>query len=124
MVTEAAIKKISQDFDFLKPQLLGVFLFGSCVDDSNTIRSDIDICLVVGRRDVKDIFNKVLESGVTEKYDIKIFETLPIYLKAEVMENPILIWAADEPELSYYLYNWNRMVYDQFKIRQKLTASS
>jgi predicted nucleotidyltransferase len=122
MVTKAIIKKISQDLDFLKPQLLGIILFGSYANDSSTIRSDIDICLVVGHRDVKDIFNKVLESDVTEKYDIKIFEILPIYLKAEVMQKSVLIWAADEPELSYYLHHWNRIVYDQFIYRQKLTA--
>lgn len=120
MVAEAVIKKISQDLDFLKPQLEGIILFGSYADAISTIRSDIDICLVAGHKDVKTIFNMVLESDITEKYDIKIFETLPLYMKAEVMDKPI-VWARDEPELSYYLHNWNHLVYDQFTIRQKLT---
>ncbi|RZB33145.1 MAG: hypothetical protein AEth_00064 [Candidatus Argoarchaeum ethanivorans] len=45
-----------------------------------------------------------LAEPVTEKYDIKIFETLPLYLK-----------------VSYYLYKWRRLTEDQLIVRQKLT---
>jgi len=120
MVNEEIKRQISKDFDFLKSRLKGIILFGSYADDSCTARSDIDICLVAGERDVKEIFNMVLESDVTEKYDIKIFETLPVYMKAEVLENAVIIWAYDEPELSYYLYKNRRLVDDQLFARQKI----
>jgi hypothetical protein len=32
-----------------------------------------------------------LAEAVTEKYDIKIFETLPLYMKAEILENAVII---------------------------------
>ena len=71
-----------------------------------TICSDINICLVAGERSIKEIFNMFLAEPVTEKYDIKIFETLPLCLKAEVLENAVIIWMDDEFKLSYYLYKW------------------
>jgi hypothetical protein len=63
-----------------------------------------------------------LAEDVTEKYDIKIFETLPLYMKDEVLENAVVVWADDEPEMMYYLYRWRRLIKDQLHIRQKMTA--
>lgn len=122
MVSEEIRRQISKDFDFLKIHLKGIILFGSYADDSGTARSDIDICLVGGKSAVKEIFNKVLESDVTEKYDIKIFEALPVYMKAEVLENAVVIWAYDEPELSYYLYKSRRLLNDLMFAREKISA--
>lgn len=122
MVSEEIKRQISKDFDFLKSSVKGIILFGSYADDSSTPRSDIDICLVAGESAVKEIFNRVLESDVTEKYDVKIFETLPVYMKAEVLGNAVIVWAYDEPELSYYLYKSRRLVDDQMFARQKIPA--
>ena len=121
MVEEKLKQRISHDFEFIKRQVQGIILFGSYADDSYTIRSDIDICLVAGGRSVKEIFNMFLAEAVTEKYDIKIFETLPLYMKAEILENSVIIWTDNEFELSYYLYKWRRLIEDQLIIRQKLT---
>ena len=66
--------------------------------------------------------NMFLAEDVTEKYDIKIFETLPLYMKAEVLENAVVVWVDDEPEMMYYLYRWRRLIEDQLHIRQKMTA--
>lgn len=66
--------------------------------------------------------NMFLAEDVIEKYDIKIFETLPLYMKAEVLENAVVVWADDEPEMMYYLYRWRRLIEDQLHIRQKMTA--
>ncbi len=122
MVKKSLKRQISEDFDFLKSHLHGIILFGSYTDNSYTIRSDIDICLVAGTRNVKEIFNMFLADAVTETYDIKIFETLPLYMKAEVLENAVVVWADDEPELSYYFYRWRRLIDDQLLIKQKMAA--
>nr|QNO46766.1 hypothetical protein DEIDBPHB_00015 [Methanosarcinales archaeon ANME-2c ERB4] len=122
MVEESLKRQISEDFSFLKSRLLGIILFGSYMDDSYTIRSDIDVCLVVGGRNAKEIFNMFLAEDVTEKYDIKIFETLPRYMKAEVLENAVVVWADDDLEMSYYFYRWRRLIDDQLLIRQRMTA--
>jgi predicted nucleotidyltransferase len=115
-------QQISKDFDFLKSHLKGIILFGSYADNSSTPRSDIDICLVAGKSDVKEIFNMVLESNATEKYDIKIYETLPVYMKAEVLGSAVIIWAQDETELSYYFYKSRRLLDDQLFSRRKIMS--
>ena len=58
MVEESLKKQISEDFDFLKSHLHGIILFGSYTDDSYTIRSEIDICLDAGKRNVKLTFRR------------------------------------------------------------------
>ncbi|NMG82942.1 MAG: hypothetical protein GIS02_01895 [Methanosarcinales archaeon] len=45
----------------------------------------------------------ILPEAVTGKYDIKIFETLPLYMKAEIFENSVIIWTNNEFELSQSL---------------------
>ena len=43
-------------------------------------------------------------------------------MKAEVLENAVVVWVDDEPEMMYYLYRWRRLIEDNLLIRQKMTA--
>ena len=43
-------------------------------------------------------------------------------MKAEVLENAVVVWVDDKPEMMYYLYRWRRLIEDQLHIRQKMTA--
>ncbi|HDN83218.1 MAG TPA: nucleotidyltransferase domain-containing protein [Candidatus Altiarchaeales archaeon] len=102
------LRKIEKDFQKFKKDIDGILLFGSYSTGDETPRSDIDICLIIGKRNPKEIFDKILESRLVEKYDIKIFETLPLAIKGEILEHGIVVWARDRYELSYYLYKWKR----------------
>ncbi len=108
-------EKIANDFSFLLNDVLGVILFGSVVMNKSTPRSDIDVCVVVGttsKSEVKRIFDNILSSGVTQRYDVKIFEMLPLHLKGEVLENGVIVASKDERELSYYLHKYRKMWQD------------
>lgn len=120
MVGGAMRDRILKDFDQFKDEVLGIVLFGSQALDRGLERSDIDICLVAPGKDSKDLFGKMLESRVTEGYDVKIFETLPLYMKGEVLRSAKILWAVDEGELSYYFYKWRRLLNDQFLSYKKL----
>jgi predicted nucleotidyltransferase len=52
-------------------------------------KSDIDVAIVTQNRDnKKNIFTlRNLAGEVSNKYDIKIFELLPLYLKIEIIDN-------------------------------------
>lgn len=113
MDIEIIKKKINQEFDFLKNDIEGILLFGSYALGFANSHSDIDVCLVLGNRVPKKIFYKILSSPITEKYDIKLFEILPLYMKGEIIENNIIVWAKNESELSYYLYPWRKLWNDQ-----------
>ena len=120
MVGKELLRKIEKDFSIFKDKILGILLFGSVVREDTTKRSDIDICLVVGNKNVKEVFDILLESNLTSKYDVKIFENLPLKLKGEVLENNVEIWARDEFELSYYLYKYRKIWEDQKLSLKKL----
>lgn len=114
------IRKIEKDFEELKRDVFAILLFGSRAKDEATERSDIDICLIVKDGNLKKVWDKILESRITEKYDVKIFELLPLKLKGEIIENHRLIWTKSKPELYYYLYKWRKVWEDQKIARKKL----
>ncbi len=106
---EKLILKLQKEFEFIKDNVEGILLYGSCANEKADIRSDIDICIIKPRK--SGILQQILKK-VGAKYDIKIFENLPLYVKIDIIENYKIIFG-DEPSLSYYLYgfrkNWEDM---------------
>ena len=69
--------EIKKDFEFIKNEVKGVLLFGSAAKGELSKRSDLNIALV-GPRNMRVLF-RVFER-VGGKYDVKIFEDLPLKL--------------------------------------------
>ncbi|ODS42884.1 MAG: hypothetical protein MSIBF_06360 [Candidatus Altiarchaeales archaeon IMC4] len=106
-------KGIVRDFEQFKDKVMGIMLFGSGAGDSQHERSDVDICIVAGDYDADKLFGELIRTRLPQKYDVKIFELLPIKLKGGVIDCHKVLWARSKPELSYYLYKWRRMWDDQ-----------
>lgn len=122
MVEEETLKR---DFSFLKRRkdVLAVLLFGSHAKGEQDRRSDLDICLVAPScRDrlglLKEVYRNLDVHG--KKYDVRIFEDLPLYMKAEVMESNKPIHVKDLYELHEYFYFFRKLWLDQAP-RQELT---
>jgi len=98
----AAMKK---DFDRFKDDVLGVLLFGSRVGGEETMRSDIDVCIVKPASDdvVRDI-----EKAFGGKYDQKVFEKLPLYIQIEIINNHVIVYG-DAVELSAYFRGFRKL---------------
>lgn len=107
------ILKISKDFEILKGNVLGILLFGSHAVEYETVRSDIDVCIVAPKAKPKEIFDQILKTTLPGEYDIKIFETLPLKIKGDIIDNHIIAWTRDRGELTYYLYKWRKIWEDQ-----------
>lgn len=109
----------------LGDRFLGAYLFGSHGRSGTaTPRSDIDICIVAGPgRDPAATLRAVW--GGTQlgqpPYDVRVFEELPLYLKAQILEDGELILSRDEPGLSEYLRHWWKFWNDQAH-RNRTTA--
>ncbi|MEF8874962.1 MAG: nucleotidyltransferase domain-containing protein [Candidatus Thermoplasmatota archaeon] len=99
------IEKIKEDFKPFKDDVEGILLFGSSVENERTRRSDIDICLVKPKSD--DVLLKVFEK-VGGKYDVKVFEKLPLTIKIEIIKKHEVLFG-DEVELSYYFYRYRKL---------------
>jgi len=69
-----------------------IFLFGSNVNGNMRNESDIDLCLYYdGPEGEASRFRlKVLSELFSDKYDVKIFQQLPLYIKKEVLKGIVL----------------------------------
>ena len=127
MDAEELILKLKKEFEFIKDDAQGILLYGSCATDTANERSDIDICLI--KPQTAGILNRIFQK-VGGRYDIKIFEDLPLYVKMDVIENYRVIYG-NEPSISYYLYhfrkNWEDMRYritsNRFKTVTDMTTT-
>ena len=87
-----------------------VVLFGSCVTGDATSRSDIDIAVITRIRDEKKN-SKIwfyLLGKIPPIYDLKISEMLPLHIKAEVMNNYIVVFG-DRLDISEYFYYYRKL---------------
>jgi hypothetical protein len=125
MVKEKNIKKIvkmvKEDFSFLEKKVLGILLYGSTQRNEYNEKSDIDICIVAPKQEprkiLKEVFRKVDVYG--KKYDVRIFEELPLYIKIEIIRNHTVVFG-DIYDLYEYFYSI-RKLWDDQKHRQEVT---
>lgn len=101
-----------------------ILLFGSQVEDEVSPLSDIDICLVAPSanktEDMYEILSKVWRLIDGSKYDIWLFEELPLYMKMQVINTHEILHCHDIPALSEYFY-WFRKLWSDEAQRQEMT---
>lgn len=109
--TDTFIASLKNDFEFISRDVSGVLLYGSHAKGVADMRSDIDICIV------KPQSSKVMErifAKLGNKYDVKVFEDLPVYVKMEVIDNYKVIFG-NEPDISYFFYGFRKLGQDMKK---------
>ncbi|MFO7966029.1 MAG: nucleotidyltransferase domain-containing protein [Archaeoglobaceae archaeon] len=94
-----------------------VVVFGSFVSGGYREGSDIDVAVITITRDERKNISilKELFTRVSSVYDLRIFELLPLKVKASIMENYTVVFG-DEIEISEYFYYW-RKLWDDVKHR-------
>ena len=102
------LKQIKNDLAFLRGY--DVVIFGSLVTGDFREGSDIDIALVTRINDYKENLDllKNLIGKAPAVYDIRVFELLPLKIKASVMDNYIALYGA-LPDISEYFYHYRKM---------------
>ncbi len=121
------IESLKKDFFFLssRDDILAILLYGSGATGEETPRSDIDICIVLpSRKYIKDIMNEIYRKldVFNKKYDVRIFEELPLYIQINIIESNKIIYSKDVYELYEYFYLFRKLWKDQMT-RQKITAA-
>lgn len=98
------IAQLRRDFAEFRNSCMGILLYGSWVSGEPTRRSDVDVCLVKPK---PGTYERVLEK-LGGKYDVKVFEELPLYVQIEIIKNHRVIHG-DELELSEYFYRFRKL---------------
>ncbi len=118
------ITEIKNDLSFLNDY--EVVLFGSYASGKVDIRSDIDIAIITREKDRKKAVKlwKKLLGKAPNNYDIKIFELLPLQIKASLIQNYKVVFG-NRLDISEYFYDfrkrWNEVKY-RFKENQFKSA--
>jgi predicted nucleotidyltransferase len=124
------LQKIRTDLHLLMDY--EVVVFGSYASKKADSRSDIDIAVLTQEMDKTrciEIWTEML-GKVPEGYDLKIFELLPLQIKASLMQNYEVVFG-NRLDISEYLYDfrklWNdskqRFIENQFSSsREKIKA--
>lgn len=117
--------------DLKKIDNFWVVIYGSSLSEYYIpLKSDIDVAIITQIKEKKENINiwKDIMGEFAEKYDIKIFELLPLFIKIEVIENYHVIFG-NPLDISEYFYHyrsiWKDMVHriesNRFKsIKEKI----
>ncbi|GBE55188.1 MAG TPA: nucleotidyltransferase domain-containing protein [Euryarchaeota archaeon] len=106
------LEKIKKDLTFLKDY--EVVLYGSYVTEEARVGSDIDVAVITRIKD-RDKNVELLKSFIGKTipvYDIRIFELLPLKLKASMMDDYLVLYG-EELEISEYFYYYRKLWNDQ-----------
>jgi predicted nucleotidyltransferase len=121
MDAEEIKRRIKTDLSFLEDEVAGILLYGSVAAGEAHEKSDIDICLVAPEtKDRINLWTRALAGIRDARYDLRIFEQMPLFLKMEVIEKGVVIFSRDVCELYEYFYPFRRIWEDQ-KHRQMLS---
>ena len=121
MDQRAIVEKAKKDLAFLQDNVLGVLIYGSWATGESHEKSDIDICIVAPSAEDKiALWRETIAKIRDDRYDIRIFELMPIHLRMAVIEQGMVVYSRDVLELYEYFYPFRRMWEDQ-KHRQTLS---
>ncbi len=99
-----------------------MLLYGSQATGEAGPRSDIDLCIVAPTiSDQSSLWRRFVSHLKDSRYDVRIFELMPLFLKAAVIEQGVVVYCEDEPGLYEYFYPFRRDWQDQ-KHRQEMTV--
>lgn len=105
---EKSLEEIKSDLKALSG--FWVVVHGSWVRGDVTPRSDIDLAVITRTQDTEANLNimRNLLGETSPCYDVRIFETFPLHIKAEVMSNYVVVFG-DPLEISEYFYYYRRL---------------
>jgi len=124
VVEKELLDQVYNNFSYVieKKNILGIFLYGSYSKNKNSNRSDIDICIVAPNEDPHELLSFILQNINVDvnKYDIRLFNELPLYIKIHIIEEGILIYSHNELDLYEFFYIYRKLWEDQ-KHRQEIS---
>lgn len=111
MKSKPSLSQIKNDLNHFRK--FEVVIYGSYATGDFTPRSDIDIAIVTRKKDKNHNINiwKNALKKTKQLYQIKIFELLPLQIKANIIDNFIVLYG-NRIDLSEYFYHYRKLWQD------------
>ena len=110
MDREEIVARAKKDFQFLQDRVLGVMLYDSWARGEAHERSDIDVCIVAPEiQDKAALWREAISGLRDERYDVRIFELMPLYMKMAVIEEVVVVYSREVLDIYEYVYPFRRM---------------
>ena len=109
-IFQNTIEKVKKD-----KEIIAIAIFGSYA--RNEPYKDIDLCLFLKNKKYNktQLSKKKLEyASENEKYDIQIFQQLPIYIRKRILKEAKILYCKDE-DMLYDIYFQKLKEFDDFK---------
>jgi len=109
-IIQNTIKKAKKD-----KEVIAIAIFGSYA--RNESYHDIDLCIFLKNKKYNkaQLSKKKLKyASESEKYDIQIFQQLPIYIRKRILKDAKILYCKDE-DMLYDLYFQTIKEFDDFK---------
>ncbi len=112
-------EEIKREFEIIKneKEIHSILLYGSYAKKQQHKKSDIDICIVTPGlttpKEFSNLLGKIWRKVDGMRYDIRLFEELPLYIKASIIKNYKIIFSKNLEELYYYFYKVRKIWDDQ-----------
>ncbi len=108
MSYKKSLQEIKTDLNALNG--FWVVVYGSWAREEVTPRSDIDVAVITRTEDAETNLNimRKLLGKPPFGYDVSIFETFPLHVKAGVMSKYVVVFG-DPLEISEYFYYYRRL---------------
>ncbi|MEI8002831.1 MAG: nucleotidyltransferase domain-containing protein, partial [Methanothrix sp.] len=125
MAGEDVAARVKNDLLFLQEpfwrnQVRGVLLYGSRARGEAGQRSDIDLCIVAPEAaDKAALWREFISRLRDNRYDVRIFELLPLHIKMAAIGGGLVVYSRDDLELYEYFHPFRREWEDQ-KHRQEV----
>ncbi len=83
-----------------KPEIVAVYLFGSYAQGTQTVRSDVDICVITAN-EITHEAEVDIGSMYSDDIDLVLFKNLPLPLKFRVLREGKELFVIDERKLAF-----------------------
>ena len=122
MLSKEFFEEIKKELQPLRKYGKAVVLYGSVLTPYFIPRkSDIDVAVVTMKKENNiKLMHELLGKVNPNKYDVRIFELLPMYIKVEIIKNFKVVYG-DKNEVGEYFYFWRKLCKD-FERRKEIVA--
>ncbi len=113
------LKSLKKYLGFLEKDkyVHSTLIFGSHAKNLQTKRSDVDICIVAPKcktiNEQVNLLRRIWRKINSERYDVRLFEELPLYIKMDIIRNHRVVSTKNLPELYHYFYLFRKLWRDQ-----------